>query len=334
MTSEATNKPVKVQQLIDPQIEQVVVSTFGFALYPVDQGGETCEAVAFPRCRLNPHRPKLFLPQECVAGIQGLQTENQGSYTFVDLEGHSVAFGDDRGPGAEVVSKYETASGHFRTAPAQDELDFNLVPDFETFSRGLALPRNWRDMLDGLQGYFAFAPGRLGGLPDHLTDKVISSWGFDPAEEAKQRRTTVYTAYISKAVPTRTLIFRSLDDKRASGSITTTPFPGTKLILVGIMNGPVKPDGSYEDVPDHELINFSHMEAMIKICTPVKGHSVKFDYSQRTTAPVGTPREIAMAAAARFRPTVANLALEPFNQVSVLSDGYVGCGARKQRVSS
>ena len=263
-----------LEGLLDQNTGRFAVFISGFGIYPLerdDDDREVCPAVVFPDCPLQPHHPSLLLPRACVpeASLTELHRANlvgeldHEAHVAVDLKNLSLSFGEVSGLGAEVRRRPETEDGMFDGPPPVMVPDFNLIADAGTYIRGLRLGRDWRRA--AATARVEFSDGWLGGLPDGLTMKHESHWGFDTCEQAKPRRTTSVTLHAPAAAPG--LTFRSLDGQPPV-SIALTPDPATGLILAGVIN---RPSGTSVN------LDLAHLDATLRLCKVTGRETVKVD---------------------------------------------------------
>lgn len=314
--------------------ERMVLITVGFAIYPTDPGfiGHSCDGIAFPRGCLLRHRPLFVLPKVCVEAYDPeLPAVSEDGLISFDLSGFSAAFDGVSGM-SRVVDFESTRPGHFPYPVDRHTLDFNLVPDTQTFLQGLTLSRQWRNS-KALLASFTFLPGGIGGCPDGATNKFVSKWGFTDDEKAKIRRKTDVTVHVSDALPSRTIELRKVGTPELAGSIRLKPFGAFNLVVGLLTNGWVDEHGDYAKA-DEVTVNLSHVQAMLEFCDRVPGQSVQVDFGQKTPAAAPRAEFIKAAADGFIEPDLIQAFARAFQRAAILYNSDVNCSGRRMEMSS
>jgi hypothetical protein len=209
----------------------------GFTLYPtrVQNGQTVALGVAAPRVRWYPHRPMLIIPERSIAQVTG---ELPSGYSKGDLRHLEVAGYD--------ISMAEQPSGKGAVADGS----FEMIPKFESFSCGVRLASNWRDL--GIDTWFTFESGNVIAEPTPLTFRQTCESTDCSGHTWRGQRFTDQTAYVPE-VQTRSTIFLKSEERSAAIEFIAGP---AYVVLTNFLR---------DDVPPEVGIDLAHIDSMLQL---------------------------------------------------------------------
>jgi hypothetical protein len=154
-----------------------------------------------------------------------------------------------------TVAGFDLSVGDGRSGDGAAAGNFEMIPDFESFSSGLHLGRDWRNR--GISSWLGFNGGAVVAVPDEYSVEQTCRWtSFEPAQPNGPQRLTSNTAYVGSVQTSSSLVLTSRDDPGKQFSIDLK----AGRIFAAFANVAVDGDpGSYR-------ADFDHINAMFRLC--------------------------------------------------------------------
>jgi hypothetical protein len=156
------------------------MTNFGFFLYPIGRGTDTCHTIAAPRVSFLQHVVGVLVDPDHTEVPAQLPTEpGPGGQLCVDLEGHGLRF-PSRAPASLGRRMQGTSNAH---------PDFDWIPDFTNTCCGVKLSPGWHT-----RGHFVsrveLGGGELRAVADKHTCTEEWHWTLCDGTPHRQRVTT------------------------------------------------------------------------------------------------------------------------------------------------
>jgi hypothetical protein len=225
---------------------RLLLLNYGFFVYPTGPR-DTCEAVVAPRVASVPHQAVLLVPKAVI-----VKSSEKPVFNGFDLWEIPLA----RGSRVEVSGLSAPATLMRRANPGNaDEPDFDFVPDFTTWCKGVALDPESLSEPDLQSATVRLAGGLLAGCVDGFTCQKRWKW------DGVWHRVTALTAHLS--VESASFVLQVARGAKTL-FITVAPETGSPVAPILLINLPPARSSVSQ-------VNLAHVGSMLQFCAAVDG---------------------------------------------------------------
>jgi hypothetical protein len=277
-----------------------VLTNFGYFGYLVRSNA--CHHIVVPKIELVPHLALLCVSRAAttIEGALSIQTLDE-KYLAIGIDGLSIS----------INSEAPATLGRRSSGSSMDVPDFDWVPDFTQTCCGVALDPNWRQS-PAVGAVITLGGGELRAEPDGHTCQDVWTWNLCDGTTHSQRVSTL-TTYAIGLVENVVLTCRSVSSSVKVAQVTMA-FDDTAPPFV-IHVPAVSPNGNRADA---SMINYSHIQVMLRICVPSGGEI-------RVPAKRKDPTPCASGISAKD----ASAAFGPMTRFVILHDGTPECSGQQ-----